>query len=25
VGEEFDSYHYGYIDRNGEYVWEPTR
>lgn len=25
VGKEFDSYHYGYIDRDGEYVWEPTR
>jgi hypothetical protein len=25
VGKAFDSYHYGYIDRNGEYVWEPTR
>jgi hypothetical protein len=25
VGEEFDSYHYGYIDRTGKYVWDPTR
>jgi hypothetical protein len=25
VGEEFDSYHYGYIDRAGKYVWEPSR
>jgi hypothetical protein len=25
VGEEFDSYQYGYIDRTGEYVWQPTR
>jgi len=25
VGEKFDSYHYGYIDRKGKYVWEPSR
>jgi hypothetical protein len=25
VGKEYDSYQYGYIDRTGEYVWEPTR
>ncbi len=25
VGEEFNSYHYGYIDRTGKYVWEPSR
>ncbi|HEY1115962.1 MAG TPA: WG repeat-containing protein [Chitinophagaceae bacterium] len=25
VGEEYDDYHYGYINKNGEYVWEPSR
>ena len=25
VGEEFDSYRYGYINRTGKYVWEPSR
>jgi hypothetical protein len=25
VGEEFDSFHYGYIDRSGKYIWKPTR
>lgn len=25
VGKEFDSYHYGYIDRKGNYVWQPSR
>jgi hypothetical protein len=25
VGEKYESYHYGYIDRRGRYVWEPTR
>jgi hypothetical protein len=25
VGDKYESYHYGYIDRTGEYVWEPTR
>jgi hypothetical protein len=25
IGKEYDQFRYGYIDRNGDYVWEPTR
>jgi len=25
IGKEYDQFSYGYIDREGNYIWEPTR
>ena len=25
IGNDYESYQYGYIDKRGHYVWEPSR